>query len=949
MMAHLAETVCVRHTRCTLIISREAHMGIIAAAVVGLLVGFMMQDVAAAFALAFSAGLLVKIGDLSRQLGLLQQQLQRIQLHAKAETSDSLGAAAADHRAEGSASASSPALISDSAPSEPPAAPALASNPYVLRKDGAQQSAEQQKTRDPSPNGSPSMPSPEPNTPPSRQRPAVTLADRWAQSALGQRIARVNLITRVGIVILFLGISFLVKFASESVTVPIELRLALIVFGALIVFFIGWRLRHSRREYGLLLQGAAVGSGYLVTFAAMKIYMLLPASLGFFVLFGLSVLAALLSVKQDAKSLAVFGILGGFLAPVLASTGGGSHVMLFSYYAILNAGIVAIVWFKAWRALTLMGFAFTFIISVAWGVTRYSNALFASTEPFLLLFILFYVAVVMIFALRKQWAHHHLLDGPLVFGTPVIGFTLQAMMVRQFEYGLAWSALGFGAFYLLITAVWWRLMAQRSPLLRESFLAIGLIFSSLAIPFAFDHDVTALAWALEGGGAMWLAVRQQRNWGCLLSIAALLGAGCSWLFDSPAAGEQLFFNAGYLSGAVMALVGFYGAWLLRDQPATLWCRRLHWPLLLWSLTWWFALALWQIHHHVSQMILIAAALLFISTSCLVLNSLRKRYRWLALAPVVLALLPVGAFALLTSGHFVHHPFAALGYLAWPVLIGSLYWIYVGDRIFTNGLVKLEVPAHFASYLLVTAVLCREVVWRIDQHTSLASWHMIGLGLTLFSALRISYKLPFAAGVLQVLYQQHIVALYYGAIALMVFFGCFIQPSVLPMSYIPVLNALDVWQISMLVCLLLFWKKHSTQIAFLPSSPAAVMVGWSLLGVLSFVYLNTLLLRSLHAITGVAFNTHALFHDDLVQTCLSIFWTLLGMSFFIISNRQDRREPWLIGMGLVAVVVAKLFLIDLANSGTVERIVSFIAVGLLLLAVGYLMPLPDKDGAVEEQR
>lgn len=920
-------------------------MGIIAAAMAGLLVGFMMKNVAAAFALALSVGLLVKVGDLSRQFGQLQQQLQRLQAQAKAEVSDSL-AVAADSRVENSESASLPSLapsvapVPDSkahAPLESPAIQALVSDPYVRRADVAQKTVTQQPpagaSSHPSQSAAPSEPSSAPN--------------RWAQSALGQRIARVNLITRVGIVILFLGISFLVKFASESVTVSIELRLALIAFGALIVFFIGWRLRNTRREYALLLQGAAVGSGYLVTFAAMKVYMLLPASLGFFALLGLSVLAALLSVKQDAKSLAVFGILGGFLAPVLASTGGGSHVMLFSYYAILNAGIVVIVWFKAWRVLTLMGFAFTFIISVVWGGTRYSNALFASTEPFLLLFILFYIAVVMIFALRKQWAHHHLLDGPLVFGTPVIGFTLQAMMVRQFEYGLAWSALGFGAFYLLVTAIWWRLMAQRSPLLRESFLAIGLIFSSLAIPFAFDHDVTALAWALEGGGAMWLAVRQQRNWGCLLSVAALFGAGCSWLLDSPASGEQLFLNAGYLSGAVIALVGFYGAWLLRDQPATLWCRRLHGPLLMWSLIWWFALALWQLHRHVPHATLIAAALLFFSISCVVFNGLRKRYRWSALAPVVLGLLPVSALALLTSAHFVHHPFAALGYIAWPVLVGSLYWIYLGDRIFTNGLVKLEVPAHFASYLMVTAVLGWEVLWRIDQHASLASWHMIGLGLTLFAAIRVSCKLPFSAGPLQVLYQQHIVALYYSAIALMVLFGCLIQPNVLPMPYIPLLNALDLWQISMLLCLLLFWKKHSTQISFLPPSPAA-MVGWWLLGTLSFVYLNTLLLRTLHAMTGVAFNAHALFHDDLVQTCLSIFWTLLGMTFFIISNRQERREPWLIGMGLVAVVVAKLFLIDLANSGTVERIVSFIAVGLLLLAVGYLMPLPEKDESAEER-
>jgi len=43
-----------------------------------------------------------------------------------------------------------------------------------------------------------------------------------------------------------------------------------------------------------------------------------------------------------------------------------------------------------------------------------------------------------------------------------------------------------------------------------------------------------------------------------------------------------------------------------------------------------------------------------------------------------------------------------------------------------------------------------------------------------------------------------------------------------------------------------------------------------------------------------------------------------------------------------VVVAKLFLIDLADIGTVARIVSFIGVGLLLLIIGYFAPIPPRQ-------
>ena len=45
---------------------------------------------------------------------------------------------------------------------------------------------------------------------------------------------------------------------------------------------------------------------------------------------------------------------------------------------------------------------------------------------------------------------------------------------------------------------------------------------------------------------------------------------------------------------------------------------------------------------------------------------------------------------------------------------------------------------------------------------------------------------------------------------------------------------------------------------------------------------------------------------------------------------------------MAVVVLKLFAVDLGNTGTVERIVSFIGTGLLLLVVGYFAPAPPRE-------
>ncbi|WP_374401096.1 DUF2339 domain-containing protein [Niveibacterium sp.] len=357
-----------------------------------------------------------------------------------------------------------------------------------------------------------------------------------------------NTLVRMGIVLLFLGLAFLLRYAAERTTLPIEFRYAGVAATALGLLVIGWRLRARNGPYGLLLQGAAVAVMYLTTFAAMRLHPLIPMQGGFALMVAIAVLAGLLAVKQDAASLAIAGTLGGFAAPILASTGGGSHVALFSYFLLLNAGVLGIAWFKAWRVLNLVGFAGTFLIGTAWGLRSYQPELFASTEPFLVAFFLMYVTIALLFARRRmaEWvsptgdggdrgallrgalAHANAIDGTLLFGVPLVGFGLQVAVIRHIEYGMAFSAFALGAFYLILARALLGRDRIRNLLLVEVFLALGVIFASLAIPLALDDQWTAAAWAVEGAGIYWLGHRQQRT--LARAFALLLQAGATVFF-----------------------------------------------------------------------------------------------------------------------------------------------------------------------------------------------------------------------------------------------------------------------------------------------------------------------------------------------------------------------------------------------------------------------------------
>src|SRR4030095_14578576 len=218
-----------------------------------------------------------------------------------------------------------------------------------------------------------------------------------------------------------------------------------------------------------------------------------------------------------------------FLARILTSSQSGSHVMLFSYYALLNAGIFGIAWFKAWRVLNLLGFAFTFLVGTLWGVTRYRPEDFATTEPFLILFFLFYVAIAVLYALRRSVEVRHYVDAGLVFGTPLAAAALQSALVRDIEYAMAGSALAMGALYLVVARILWKRRREDIRLLIESFLALGVVFAPLSIPLALDARWTSAVWAVEGPAILWAGVRQRRAIVRAFGLLLQLGAGVAFM------------------------------------------------------------------------------------------------------------------------------------------------------------------------------------------------------------------------------------------------------------------------------------------------------------------------------------------------------------------------------------------------------------------------------------
>ena len=157
---------------------------------------------------------------------------------------------------------------------------------------------------------------------------------------------------------------------------------------------------------------------------------------------------------------------------------------------------------------------------------------------------------------------------------------------------------------------------------------------------------------------------------------------------------------------------------------------------------------------------------------------------------------------------------------------------------------------------------------------------------------------------------------------------------------PFLNPLDI-AVGLALWSIVRWLRQAWRAgtSVLPLDLQRWLIGATV--AVTFLWLNAVLFRSMHHWRDVPYTFQALMSDTGVQAALSIFWTLLALGAMLRANRSGQRLVWFVAAALMAVVVAKLFLVDLARVATVERIVSFLVVGGLMLVIGYFSPLPPK--------
>lgn len=763
---------------------------------------------------------------------------------------------------------------------------------------------------------------------------ANDIAPNWQNNAVVRWLLKGNLAVKAGVLVSFFGVAFLLKHAVEQgwMSAPIEFRLLVVAaFGGGLIW-LGLRLKKSHRIYALSIQGGGIGILYLVTYSALRLYHVLPASTALAILALLAVAAGWLAVTQNARQLAVLGSIGGFLAPLLASTGSGSHVALFSYYLVLNLGIAGVAFHKHWRMLNLLGFIFTFGIGLAWGAKFYQQEYFASVEPFLIAHFLLYTTIAVLSALKQPFRLRGYVDSAIVFGLPLVAFPLQAALVDGESRPLAWSATALAIFYAVLSFVLNRAWSETLRLLTQVFIALAVIFATLAVPLWLDGEWVSNTWALEAAAMIWIGLKQRQSlthWG---GVAILGAAVLTYIVTLEALDTApLILNSRFMGGAVLCAAFTFSAWAysreqefaqqfpfglldLRDVPFT-------WMASTVAAFGWLLLGSVEIVEYAARDWIGAGLLIYFAVLGLAVEWTARRQvpevRILALG--MLPLIVVSAFGWISQ---YPHPLAMHGWLAWPLAIAALLravHLFSRQRALLLTAVVWLVAALLADQTDHVAGLLSS--GSDDWRTAAVISAMLGFMYVTRRGLSPIYGEAFRTGFT---FGPIIFLLFVGTMAWLVS-----EPGRFsPLPYLPAVNIMFLLGAVVAFEALCFSRKLMDQRSLLFFAMGTGML------ITTFE-----VARATHHLADVHYQFAYMWRSGIFQAALSMVWSGIGIAGMIFGARQGQRLVWLAGAALMAVVVLKLFGVDLGNTGSVTRIVSFIGVGLLLLVVGYFAPAP----------
>jgi uncharacterized membrane protein len=156
-------------------------------------------------------------------------------------------------------------------------------------------------------------------------------------------------VARAGVVLLLVGVSFLLRMGVEQGWLTPAVRVAGGVAIGVALSGFGLLARTSRPVYSQLLVGGGVVAFYLSAFGAWSVWQLVPYEAAFVFCVLTTAFAFVAAVRMDAEWLALLGVMGGYATPFMLLSPDANVPALISYSLLLLVGYLMVYVSRGWR------------------------------------------------------------------------------------------------------------------------------------------------------------------------------------------------------------------------------------------------------------------------------------------------------------------------------------------------------------------------------------------------------------------------------------------------------------------------------------------------------------------------------------------------------------------------------------------------------------------------
>lgn len=364
-----------------------------------------------------------------------------------------------------------------------------------------------------------------------------------------------NLINKIGIGILVLGIAYFVRYAIDKNWISEVGRVAIGILSGGILTFIAHKIRKSYMAFSSVLVGGAMAVFYYTISIGFHDYQLFSQPVAFGLMVLITSFSVLLSISYDKKELAILGLIGAFSTPLMVSNGGGNYQVLFSYLAIVNVGMLVLAYFKKWNVVNILSFAFTVVIYGGWFASKVVDVVnppYKGAMIFAALFhvIFFFMHIVNNVKEKRKFKGYEF--GLMLTTTALfyaVGMSILYLSGNKQYQGL--FTVGLGVFNLLFAFPLFKRQSVDKSLI---FLLIGMVltFVSLAAPVQLSSNYITLFWTTEMVLLLWLGQKSNIKFMKFSSLVILGLMLVSLLMDW----QQIYFDYGSSSLVIIANKGF---------------------------------------------------------------------------------------------------------------------------------------------------------------------------------------------------------------------------------------------------------------------------------------------------------------------------------------------------------------------------------------------------------